>query len=275
MATISAPFDEVLDWLLDTVVVRPGLPELVAAHDPLIISAGLPRADRAGARARRRRRHGRREPHRGRPDGLAVDLPRAGRLRGVRRAVQAGRARRHGAVRLRRRRHLRPLRLARGRRACSPATASRAYLDEQGVAYEPLRDLHDVREALARVGHAGRAYDRTSPCSSSPSRTTSSPPPSASAPTAPTGPTSGTTAACTASSPAARCGIEAAPGGVEVEPFDDEIAARRDGCSERRSTSRRFWAWARDRAGAGRAAQSRCADTGRRSSPTRGRCSST
>jgi 2-hydroxy-3-keto-5-methylthiopentenyl-1-phosphate phosphatase len=41
MATISAPFDVVLDWLLETVVVRPGLPELLAAHDPLIISAGF------------------------------------------------------------------------------------------------------------------------------------------------------------------------------------------------------------------------------------------
>jgi len=41
MATISAPFGVVLDWLLDTVVVRPGLPEIVAAHDPLIISAGF------------------------------------------------------------------------------------------------------------------------------------------------------------------------------------------------------------------------------------------
>ena len=41
MATISAPFDAVRDWLLETVVVRPGLPELVAAHAPLIISAGF------------------------------------------------------------------------------------------------------------------------------------------------------------------------------------------------------------------------------------------
>lgn len=41
MGTISAPFDVVLDWLLDTVVVRPGLSEIVAAHDPLIISAGF------------------------------------------------------------------------------------------------------------------------------------------------------------------------------------------------------------------------------------------
>jgi 2-hydroxy-3-keto-5-methylthiopentenyl-1-phosphate phosphatase len=41
MATISAPLDEVVAWLLDTVVVRPGLAELVAAHAPLIVSAGF------------------------------------------------------------------------------------------------------------------------------------------------------------------------------------------------------------------------------------------
>jgi 2-hydroxy-3-keto-5-methylthiopentenyl-1-phosphate phosphatase len=41
MATISAPIGEVVDWLLDAVTVRPGLAELVAAHDPLIVSAGF------------------------------------------------------------------------------------------------------------------------------------------------------------------------------------------------------------------------------------------
>jgi len=41
MATISAPFAEVLAWLLDTVIVRPGLAELVSAYDPLIVSAGF------------------------------------------------------------------------------------------------------------------------------------------------------------------------------------------------------------------------------------------
>ena len=41
MATISAPFADVLAWLLDTVTVRPGLAELVAAYDPLIVSAGF------------------------------------------------------------------------------------------------------------------------------------------------------------------------------------------------------------------------------------------
>ena len=41
MATISAPFADVLAWLLDTVRVRPGLAELVSAYDPLIVSAGF------------------------------------------------------------------------------------------------------------------------------------------------------------------------------------------------------------------------------------------
>ncbi len=41
MATITAPLDEVIGWLLETVTIRPGFAELVAAHQPLIISAGF------------------------------------------------------------------------------------------------------------------------------------------------------------------------------------------------------------------------------------------
>ena len=41
MATISTPIGEVVDWLLDSVSVRPGFAELVSAHDPLIVSAGF------------------------------------------------------------------------------------------------------------------------------------------------------------------------------------------------------------------------------------------
>ena len=41
MATISAPFSDVLAWLVATVRVRPGFAELVATHDPLIVSAGF------------------------------------------------------------------------------------------------------------------------------------------------------------------------------------------------------------------------------------------
>ena len=41
METITAPFDDVLAWLLEVVTVRRGLAELIAEHDPLIISAGF------------------------------------------------------------------------------------------------------------------------------------------------------------------------------------------------------------------------------------------
>jgi 2,3-diketo-5-methylthio-1-phosphopentane phosphatase len=57
MATISAPLDEVVDWVHGTVEVRAGLAELVAAHDPLIVSAGFheliePVLEREGVTAR-------------------------------------------------------------------------------------------------------------------------------------------------------------------------------------------------------------------------------
>jgi 2-hydroxy-3-keto-5-methylthiopentenyl-1-phosphate phosphatase len=41
MATISAPMDEVVDWLLRHARVRPGFADLAAAHAPLIVSAGF------------------------------------------------------------------------------------------------------------------------------------------------------------------------------------------------------------------------------------------
>ena len=41
LETITAPLDEVVGWLLAHVRVRPGFAELVAAHDPLIVSAGF------------------------------------------------------------------------------------------------------------------------------------------------------------------------------------------------------------------------------------------
>jgi HAD superfamily phosphoserine phosphatase-like hydrolase len=57
MATIRAPFEEVRDWLVDHVRVRPGFRELVAEHDPLIVSSGFreliePILEREGVRAR-------------------------------------------------------------------------------------------------------------------------------------------------------------------------------------------------------------------------------
>ena len=41
MATITAPFGEVVEWLVEHVRIRAGFPELVGAHDPLVVSAGF------------------------------------------------------------------------------------------------------------------------------------------------------------------------------------------------------------------------------------------
>lgn len=41
MATITAPLDDVVSWLLESVRLRPGFHELVARYDPLIVSAGF------------------------------------------------------------------------------------------------------------------------------------------------------------------------------------------------------------------------------------------
>jgi 2-hydroxy-3-keto-5-methylthiopentenyl-1-phosphate phosphatase len=57
MATITAPFEEVRDWLVEHVRIRAGFRELVAEHDPLIVSSGFrelidPILEREGVRAR-------------------------------------------------------------------------------------------------------------------------------------------------------------------------------------------------------------------------------
>jgi 2-hydroxy-3-keto-5-methylthiopentenyl-1-phosphate phosphatase len=41
MATISAPLDEVVSFLVDTIALRPGFRELVERHDPLVVSMGF------------------------------------------------------------------------------------------------------------------------------------------------------------------------------------------------------------------------------------------
>lgn len=57
MATVSAPFEEVIGWVVENVRVRPGFQALVERHDPIIVSAGfdefiLPVLDREGVAAR-------------------------------------------------------------------------------------------------------------------------------------------------------------------------------------------------------------------------------
>ncbi|MFN8223235.1 MAG: haloacid dehalogenase-like hydrolase [Gaiellales bacterium] len=41
LKTVTAPFAEVVAWLLEHVALRPGFRELVAVHDPTIVSAGF------------------------------------------------------------------------------------------------------------------------------------------------------------------------------------------------------------------------------------------
>ena len=94
----------------------------------------------------------------------------------------------------------------------------------------PLRAVRDVRRRC---------------CCACLSRTTSRSRPSASARSGSTSRTSGTRAGCTASSAAREVRIEAAPGGVDVEPLDAETAAgRREAARRSSSTSTRSRAWA-------------------------------
>lgn len=41
MATVKAPLEDVVAWLLEVARIRPGFGELAAGHDPLIVSAGF------------------------------------------------------------------------------------------------------------------------------------------------------------------------------------------------------------------------------------------
>ena len=147
MATIRAPLEVVVRWLLEHVRIRRGLAELVEAHDPLIVSAGFhelidPILEREGIAARVSANHLTPDP-----DGWQTAFP-AGPLCEVcgercKRAAVAG---------------LGPfafvgdgisdrcVSLAAERRFARAGLAR--WLDEQGIAYEPFDDLRDVLGAL-------------------------------------------------------------------------------------------------------------------------------
>ncbi len=103
MTTVTAPLDEVVDWLLATVRVRPGFAELVRAVRPADRLRRLLRAHRARAPARTVSTPAcvanRIEAH---ADRLGRLVPARARLRRVRRAVQAPCGGRHWCLRLRR-----------------------------------------------------------------------------------------------------------------------------------------------------------------------------
>jgi 2-hydroxy-3-keto-5-methylthiopentenyl-1-phosphate phosphatase len=149
MATITAPLDEVRDWLLEQVRIRPGLPEIVAAHDPLIVSAGFheliaPVLDREGVAARVVASHVVPDP--GGWRCLFPDQPVC---------VVCGEQCKRAVVQ-----DLGPfayvgdgvsdrcVSLAAERRFARAGLAR--WLEAQGAPYEPFADLDDVANALAR-----------------------------------------------------------------------------------------------------------------------------
>jgi HAD superfamily phosphoserine phosphatase-like hydrolase len=148
MATIRAPRDEVVAFLLDHVRVRAGFHELVAEHDPLIVSAGFEEligpilrregvaarvvanrvtADSAGWRATF-------------PAGPICDVCgercKRGAVAGLGAFAYVGDGVSDRCVSL-----------AAERRFARRSLA--VWLDERHVAYEPFDDLHAVRAALA------------------------------------------------------------------------------------------------------------------------------
>jgi 2-hydroxy-3-keto-5-methylthiopentenyl-1-phosphate phosphatase len=150
MATITAPLDEVVDWMLAHVEVRPGFRELVEAHDPLIVSAGFhetidPILRREHVRARVVANHVTADPAGWRSAFTAGPT-----------CEVCGERCKRGAVP-----DLSPfvyvgdgvsdrcVSLAAERRFARAGLAT--WLDEQGVAYERFDDLFDVVRALAPV----------------------------------------------------------------------------------------------------------------------------
>lgn len=159
MATIKAPLGEVRDWLVEHVRVRPGFRELVAEHEPLIVSSGFreliePILEREGVRARVVANH-----IAAGPEGWRATFPESPLCevcgeRCKRSAVgslgpfaYAGDGYSDRCVAL-----AAQLRFARDGLA--------EWLDEQGVAYEPFDDLHDVRAALRLAQEDGAGDGR-------------------------------------------------------------------------------------------------------------------
>ena len=149
MTTVTAPLDEVVDWLLGTVRVRPGFAELVERYDPLIVSAGFHELIEPVLRARASTPASSRTASRRTPAAGSRSFPPRARLRRVRRAVQA----------LMRWQGLgafafvgdgvsdRCIALAANRVFALAGLAT--WLDRQGVPYEPFEDFFDVAAALA------------------------------------------------------------------------------------------------------------------------------
>ena len=147
MATIKAPLDEVRDWLVEHVRVRPGFCELVAEHEPLIVSSGFseliePILEREGVRARVVANH----------VAAGADGWRAMFAEGPLCEICGERCKRSAVGSLGAFAYAgdgysdRCVALAAEVRFARAGLAE--WLAEQGVAHEPFDDLQDVRAAL-------------------------------------------------------------------------------------------------------------------------------
>jgi HAD superfamily phosphoserine phosphatase-like hydrolase len=159
MATIEAPFEQVREWLVEHVRVRAGFRELVADHDPLIVSSGFceliePILEREGVRARVVANR-----IEASPDGW-----RATFADGPLCVVCGERCKRSTVGTLGPFAYAgdgysdRCVALAAEVRFARDGLAT--WLAEQGVAYEPFDDLHDVRAALRMPREAGAGDGR-------------------------------------------------------------------------------------------------------------------
>ena len=159
MATIRAPLEEVRAWLVEHVRVRAGFRELVAEHDPLIVSSGFreliePILEREGVHARVVANRVTADADGWRATFAESPLCVVCGERCKRNAVgslgpfaYAGDGYSDRCVAL-----AAELRFARDGLA--------EWLDEQRVAYEPFDDLHDVRAALRALQEDGAGDGR-------------------------------------------------------------------------------------------------------------------
>jgi 2-hydroxy-3-keto-5-methylthiopentenyl-1-phosphate phosphatase len=154
MATIRAPFEEVVAWLVEHVRMRPGFHELVEAHDPLIVSAGFheliePILAREGVHARLVANHIEADPAGWRSTfaqgplcAVCDERCKRAATNGLGTFAYAGDGVSDRCVSLQA-----ELRFARDGLA--------SWLDEQDVPYEPFDDLCDILRALSAAHPAG------------------------------------------------------------------------------------------------------------------------
>lgn len=147
MATVQASREDVVAWLVEHVRIRPGFRELVAAHDPLIVSAGFhelidPILEREAIVARVAASHvapgaegWRASFPEGPPCAVCGERCKRGTVAGLGPFAYVGDGVSDRCVSLAAERRFARAGLAR-------------WLDEQGVSYERFDDLYDVLNAL-------------------------------------------------------------------------------------------------------------------------------